>query len=147
MKNKKFKVVLDGQAFEVEIREMGNDELQVMVNGEVHHLTVEEIQAESGASNSGTRIPTQPRQTGPLPPLPKKSAPTQPGMLTAPMPGDIVAIEVKVGDTVEPGQPVCVLEAMKMKNVLRASQHGKVAEIMVQLGQSVDYGAALVRFD
>lgn len=146
MKNKKFKVVFDGQAFEVEIHELGSDELQVTVNGEVHHMTVEEIQAESGAIISSKRVATKPRSATPMP-VQKQAAPTHPGTLTAPMPGDIVAIEVKVGDTVEPGQPVCVLEAMKMKNILRASQHGRVAEIIVQLGQSVDYGAALVRFD
>jgi len=53
---------------------------------------------------------------------------------------------VKPGDQVCVGQEMCVLEAMKMKNILRSSQNGVVASIEVTLGQSVKYGDVLVRF-
>ncbi len=54
------------------------------------------------------------------------------------------SVDVKVGQAVEPGQVVCVLEAMKMKNPIRATSTGTVAEIAVQPGQSVAYGDLLV---
>ena len=62
------------------------------------------------------------------------------------MPGDIVQILVKPGDHVCIGQELCVLEAMKMKNILRSSRDGVVESIEVTLGQSVKFGDVLVRF-
>jgi biotin carboxyl carrier protein len=67
-----------------------------------------------------------------------------PQRLTAPMPGKVVRVLVKPGDTVRPRQPVVVVEAMKMENELRASREGTVAEIHAREGMSVDAGALLV---
>lgn len=63
--------------------------------------------------------------------------------VTAPMPGDIVKIHVKVGQAVAVGDPLCVLDAMKMKNTIHAPQAGRIAEICVAEGESVEYGASL----
>lgn len=65
----------------------------------------------------------------------------------APMPGRVVSVLVSVGDEVEEGAPVVVIEAMKMENELRASAAGKVAAIEVSPEQSVEGGALLVRFE
>jgi len=70
----------------------------------------------------------------------------QQAVLTAPMPGTIVSIEVAVGDTIQRGQVVFILEAMKMKNVLQSPHNGKVAEVLARPGQKVDMGDVLVRF-
>ena len=56
----------------------------------------------------------------------------------APMPGKIVRILVKQGDTVQPRQPIVVIEAMKMENELRAVRDGVIEVIHVREGQSVD---------
>lgn len=61
------------------------------------------------------------------------------------MPGTILSVEVKVGQTVETGQVVAVLEAMKMKNPIRAGFEGTVSEIEAAPGQTVAYGDVLVR--
>lgn len=66
--------------------------------------------------------------------------------VTAPMPGDIVGIHVKVGQVVKPGDPLCILDAMKMKNTIHAPQSGTIAEVCVAEGQSVEYGVILFRF-
>ena len=63
------------------------------------------------------------------------------------MPGDILEVKVKPGDQVNPGDVVCVLEAMKMKNMIRTSRGGVVASVEVSGGQAVDYGAVLVVFE
>jgi biotin carboxyl carrier protein len=67
-----------------------------------------------------------------------------PQRLAAPMPGKVVRVLVKAGDTVAARQAVVVVEAMKMENELRAGRDGTVAEIHVQEGMSVDAGALLL---
>ena len=64
----------------------------------------------------------------------------------APMPGDISQILVKAGQSVQPGDPLCVLDAMKMKNTIHAPQAGVIQEISVLEGQAVEHGVVLFRF-
>jgi biotin carboxyl carrier protein len=64
--------------------------------------------------------------------------------ISAPMPGKVVRILVKAGDTVRARQAVVVVEAMKMENELRADRDGTVAEIHTREGMSVEAGALLV---
>ncbi|MFN2586790.1 MAG: acetyl-CoA carboxylase biotin carboxylase subunit [Actinomycetota bacterium] len=63
--------------------------------------------------------------------------------LSAPMQGTIVKVLVAEGDEVEAGQAVCVLEAMKMENSILAAHAGKVEELKVEPGQSVETGATI----
>jgi len=64
----------------------------------------------------------------------------------SPMPGDITRIHVSAGQSVQAGQPLCVLDAMKMKNTIHAPQSGIIQEIRVQEGQAVEHGVVLFRF-
>jgi propionyl-CoA carboxylase alpha chain len=66
------------------------------------------------------------------------------GSLRAPLPGTVVALHVAVGDDVEPGQELLVIEAMKMQHVVRADRAGRVEALHVQAGGTVDVGATLV---
>ncbi len=66
-------------------------------------------------------------------------------MLTAPMPGKVLKVEVGEGARVTRGQSLLVLEAMKMKNSIRSPQDGTVLEVLVQPGTSVAYGDPLLR--
>jgi pyruvate carboxylase subunit B len=65
-------------------------------------------------------------------------------VLRAPMPGIVVGIAVEVGGTVEPGEGVVTLEAMKMENELKSAGGGVVKEIKVEVGQGVTQGEDLV---
>jgi pyruvate carboxylase subunit B len=67
-----------------------------------------------------------------------------PRPVVAPMPGLVVRIDVEVGQIVEEGQGVAIVEAMKMENELRAESAGRVAAIEVEPGQAVDKGQVLV---
>jgi biotin carboxyl carrier protein len=69
------------------------------------------------------------------------------GTVTAPMPGKVVAVLVAVGDTVEPGQPLVVLEAMKMESTLVAEVGGRVATVAAAPGATVEGGALLVAIE
>jgi acetyl-CoA/propionyl-CoA/long-chain acyl-CoA carboxylase, biotin carboxylase, biotin carboxyl carrier protein len=69
------------------------------------------------------------------------------GKVAVPMQGTITKVLVAVGDTVEAGQPVCVLEAMKMENNINADKAGTVAEVKVSAGQSVGTGDIVIVID
>lgn len=66
------------------------------------------------------------------------------GEVHAPMPGLVVDVLVRAGDAVAAGQPVVVVEAMKMQNALAAPLSGKVANVAVQAGTAVDSGQLLL---
>ena len=69
------------------------------------------------------------------------------GRLTAPMPGKVVAFLAKTGDSVAKGQPVAVMEAMKMEHTLTAPRDGVVAELMYAVGDQVAEGGELLRLE
>ncbi len=69
------------------------------------------------------------------------------GRLTAPMPGKVIAILVQVGQAVEAGQAVAVMEAMKMEHTLNAPRDGVVGEVMFAVGDQVPEGAELLRLE
>lgn len=150
-----FDVIVQGKKYHVEIPDPGASPLQVVVDGQAFDVEV------SGAGVSAqTQLAEAPRpapEPPALPPMPRVATarPTTPAPataqagagheVTAPMPGTLLSVAVKPGDAVEAGQVVCVLEAMKMKNPIRASFSGTVAAIPVTAGQTVAYGDVLVR--
>jgi len=66
--------------------------------------------------------------------------------LTAPLPGTVIEIFVKAGESIEAGQIILIIEAMKMKNSIRSTRAGKITEVLVDAGQTVAHKQALVRF-
>jgi len=75
------------------------------------------------------------------------AGPSGPAPLKAPMPGLIVRVNVAVGDQVQAGQGIVVMEAMKMENELKASAAGKVKAILATPGTAVEKGALLVELE
>jgi acetyl/propionyl-CoA carboxylase alpha subunit len=69
------------------------------------------------------------------------------GSVEAPMPGGVVAVNVKIGDTVAPGDPLVVLESMKMQNEITAPLAGKVTAVNCAAGDQVAFGAVLVEIE
>lgn len=110
----------------------------VNVNGTPYEVEVEEIAA--GAA------PAAPVQAAAPAPAPAAAAPVAAGAtsVTAPMPGNILDIKVKVGDMVEANTVVIMLEAMKMENEIFAGTAGKVTAINVTKGSTVNSGDVLV---
>ena len=111
-------------------------QIDVEVDGRRFKVRVYEPEAPSGPgpAASGARARRRAEATG------SRSA----GRITAPMQGTIVSVHVAVGDAVEAGQPVCVLEAMKMENQVEADVTGTVAEVRVRPGDTVGGGDVLV---
>jgi propionyl-CoA carboxylase alpha chain len=76
-----------------------------------------------------------------------KPAPDLSRLLLAPMPGLLTKLDVKVGDKVEPGQPVAVMEAMKMENILRAPKAARVKATPAKAGDSLAVDQVIVEFE
>jgi biotin carboxyl carrier protein len=70
-----------------------------------------------------------------------------PKPIKAPMPGMIVRIEVQVGDRVQAGQGIVIIEAMKMENELKADAPGTVAKVLIAPGTAVEKGTVLIEFE
>lgn len=137
MTPKHLKVFLDGTEYDVEVEAVDEFGIEAVVNGRRYKVEFEDLDA---VMPSARPVATSPAAA---------SAPAGAagGPLRAPMPGDIVQVLVKAGDTITAGQDLLVLEAMKMKNVIRSPRAGVVAAVEVASGQSVAHSDVLVRFE
>ena len=77
----------------------------------------------------------------------EKIAPDMSKFLLCPMPGMLISMNVTVGDDVEEGQSLCVVEAMKMENVLRAEKKGKIKKINANQGNSLSVDEVIIEFE
>jgi propionyl-CoA carboxylase alpha chain len=77
----------------------------------------------------------------------EKEPPDLTRLLLAPMPGLLTRLDVAVGDKVEPGQPVAVMEAMKMENILRAPKAATVKATPAKAGDSLAGDQVIVEFE
>jgi propionyl-CoA carboxylase alpha chain len=78
--------------------------------------------------------------------MPKKVAPDSSKLVRSPMPGLIVRVDVKPGQEVKAGQELCILEAMKMENVLRATHDGTIGEVKAAARDTVAADQILLTF-
>ena len=127
----KYKITLNGRTYEVEVEA-----------GEAMLLT--EYQAYAPVAPVAAAAVAAPVAAPAAAPA---AAPVVAGsgeMVSAPMPGTILKVNVNNGDTVKEGQVLVVLEAMKMENEILAPKAGTITQVAVQRGASVDTGAALV---
>ena len=124
---------------------------RVNVNGKVYEVEVEEITAGGqqtvAAAPSPAPVAPKPAPVAPAPaptPAPAPKAAATGEIVEAPMPGTIVDIKVKVGDTVKEGDLVAVLEAMKMETDLFSTKSGVVTAVNAGKGASVNTGDAII---
>ena len=110
----------------------------IKVNGNVYEVEVEEA---TGVVNTPIATPAAAPAPAPAAPTP---APAGATVVSAPMPGTILDIKVSAGQSVNAGDVLCVLEAMKMENEIVAPSAGVVAAINTSKGASVNTGDALV---
>lgn len=111
----------------------------VNVNGTQYEVAVEEIDGKAAPAAK----PAAAAAPAPAKAAPVAAAPAGGTKVTAPMPGTILGVNVKDGDAVKAGQPMFVLEAMKMESDICAPVAGTVRGIAVSKGASVDPGAYL----
>jgi biotin carboxyl carrier protein len=146
-------VFVDGEPVAAQLSDVdGTPVSQVMIGGEVHRvisrrhpsrarytLWVAGYRYEVEALDERTRTIRDMSAA--------VAAPPGPAPLVAPMPGLIVRVDVQPGDTVQPGQPLVAMEAMKMENELRAAAAGRVKSVAVTPGTVVEKGTLLVALE
>jgi acetyl/propionyl-CoA carboxylase alpha subunit len=123
------KVLVDGAPYDVKV-ESG----RAVVGGITYSLGVEGLAEAPLKGSTGRKAPGRATAAGE-------------GAVTAIMPGKIIRILVKEGSTVAAGDVVCILEAMKMENELKAPRAGVVKILHVQPGQDVERGAVLAEIE
>ena len=127
----KYKITLNGRTYEVEVeagKAMLLDEYEAIV---------------PSAPTAAEAAPAAPAAAAPAAP----AAPVVTGAgeaVNAPMPGNILKVNVAQGQAVKEGDVLCVLEAMKMENEIMAPKAGTVTQVLVSKGSTVDTGAPLV---
>ena len=115
---------------------------KVNVNGTLYEITLEVVEgAEIAAQPAPAAAPAPIAETAPA--AAPVAAPAGGETISAPMPGNILAVNVMVGDAVKKGDVLMVLEAMKMENEIMAPCDGTVASVGVNAGATVETGAVL----
>ncbi|MCD7788474.1 MAG: biotin/lipoyl-binding protein [Firmicutes bacterium] len=121
----------------------------VTVNGVTYEVVVEETDGAAEVPAAPAAAPAAPAKTSApakaAAPAPKAAAaPAGAVKVNAPMPGTILSVKVKAGQSVKKGDVLCILEAMKMENEILAPQDGTVASVNAAEGKSVSTGELLV---
>ena len=112
----------------------------VNVNGTSYEISVEEIDGKTVAAQpAASAAAPAASASAPAPAAPAAGETT----VKAPMPGNILSVNVKTGDAVKKGQVVMILEAMKMENEILSPVDGTVSAVFVQQGATVNPDAAL----
>jgi biotin carboxyl carrier protein len=135
-------VTIAGKTYAVKIEDIHARPVKAEVNGQVFEVWPEETAAQS--------VQAQPVPIA-TPAVKPAAATSQPAAsmqeVRSPLPGVIVEIKVKPGDVVKTGQPLCTLEAMKMKNVIRAGKDGTVAEVHIKVGDQVQHNQLMFTYE
>lgn len=138
------RITVNGRPFTVDVSEDGT----VLVDGIAHDMTLEGDTAKTGNATHSVQVtglsiraagPAAPGGMGP----PAQLEPGD-GAIVAIMPGKVTRVLVEEGQAVQEGDAVCVLEAMKMENELRADQDGSVTAVRVSPGDDVEKGQVLI---
>ncbi len=125
----KYKVTLNGRTYEVEVEA-----------GKAMLLDEYEAIAPAAPAEAPAAAPAPAAAAAPAAPVITGAGES----VTAPMPGNILKVNVKTGDAVKAGTVLCVLEAMKMENEIMAPKDGTITQVLVSKGSAVDTGAPLV---
>lgn len=145
---KEYKYKINGNSYTVAVGDVDGTQVFVEVNGTPYKVELPEKAVSQVKINTAARPAAAPRSAGGEKVV-QKAAPAAGGayQIKAPLPGTVLSIPVKVGDTVKAADTVLVLEAMKMENAIHAGRDGKVASINVNPGDAVPDGGVLITLE
>lgn len=144
---KEYKYKINGNMYTVAVGDIDNNIAQVEVNGTPYRVELDEQKAPVKVINA-PRPTAAPRTETGAKVISKPAVAASGGyQVKAPLPGTVLSIAVKVGDTVSASDTVAVLEAMKMENSIRAGRDGKVAAINVSNGDAVLEGTPIITLE
>lgn len=134
---KEYKYKINGMKFTVAVGDILDNEVTVEVNGVPYKVELDKkapqkpALSQSGHTNHGPATVTTSK------PAPKPVVAGNAEAVKSPLPGTVNSITVKVGDVVNAGDKVGVLEAMKMENDIRTAKGGTVKQILVNVGDAI----------
>jgi biotin carboxyl carrier protein len=138
---KQYKYKINGNLYKVTVNDIDENNIAtVEVNGTPYKVEIEKAVAPKPV----TRPAAAPKTESGKPVVSRPAATSNKSAVKSPLPGIILDLKVKVGDTVKKGDTVLILEAMKMENNIHADKDGKVTAINVNNGDSVLEGTDLI---
>ena len=144
----KIHVKIQGKTFEVKIGDIQARPIQAEVDGKIFEVWPEETLFPSETSMP---VSSTPQVSHPIQPIDTNWSHAKSkekfSSVIAPIPGVIIEISVNIGDSVSYGQELCVLEAMKMKNSIRANKDGSIKKILINIGDHVRQSQMLMEFN
>lgn len=149
---RRYRIVVGGKTYDVEVGDTSSSPVQAIVNGVTYQIDL------PGRPQPAVRRPRAPAILPPRPHIaasatgPAISAPAVPAAggahsVTAQMPGKIVSVAAKAGDQLRRGQPICVIESMKMELTIAAPRDCKVTAVRVAPGEAVRNGQVLAEIE
>ena len=152
MREKELLLEINGQEYKVIISEFTAAEAKVSVNGKDYTVGLRDLGIEQVAEVKPIAPPEaiapKPEISAKKPvaakPLHRPKSLAMENAIVAPLPGQLIKVFVKEGDTITAGQKVCVLEAMKMENEVNATASGMIIDIKFREGDSVNQGDVLI---
>ncbi len=142
MKEYKFKI--NGKDFHVAVNGISGTKADVTVNGVNYDVELENAVAPVQQAAPAQTAPVAPVAAAPKAPAAASAPATGGKVITSPLPGVIISVDVKEGSVVKRGQKVAVIEAMKMENDILADADGTVTAVHVSKGDTVAEDAKIV---
>lgn len=141
----RYRVSWEGAAHEVDLLKPTPEAYQMLIDGESWEAGA--VAVDGGYLVDVMGLSTSVGVVDPRRKALRLAAGAAGGTITTQMPGRVVRLLLNVGDPVKKGQPVLVVEAMKMENEMKSPIDGTIAEILVAEGQAVEAGTKLVRVE
>ena len=131
---KKYNFEIDGKKFEVEVNLLNSNDAQVKVNDKNFDIKI--------SNNLPEPKKSEPKKSEPK--IPDQSVQGNPGDLLALMPGKILKVLVSEGQKIKMGEPVIIMESMKMEQTIVSSADGVINSINVKEGETIEVGSVMI---
>ena len=141
----KLTIKINESSFDIEVGDVNSRPIVATLNGDTYEVWPDEVAMETIAPAAVKPAESRAASVASNAPASQPSGDVSKA-ITAPIPGVIISISAKIGDNISFGQEVCVLEAMKMKNSIKATRAGKISAVKINTGDHVKHGQILFEF-
>ena len=141
---KKYNFEIDGKKFEVEVNLKNSDVAEVKVNNKNFDIKISGHSPEAKKPEAKKPEAQKPEAKKPEAQKPEQSEQSNPGDLLALMPGKIIKVLVSEGQKIKMGEPVIIMESMKMEQTIVSSADGVIESLNVSEGETIEVGSVML---